>query len=364
MFSHCCGGKKNSPSPPKNSTPPKKQKTLKTASNKALIILLQQPNISRAKKQLIQRELKRRNKNNYGYELAKMFGMSPPPTNKLRVEHGNIHGRLAKQSGVNLRFMYAPEHAEHFRRVSPRKRINPETRLYRIERKVKRNGLNMVLLPIISNRNPKIYKNTGWKYKAGPVAGGVTILYNNRNSVPFVINKKTGRRRPVPGNINVSRLHLHPRNMRVETWNAYTKRVNQLSKKFKSLKKANNYATGRTTNKPANSTMRFYFNTHPRARMSGSNNPKNIQRGIKNSIQSNLFEYMPVPNRANLQEKWQMLTNTNHVKNLNNLVNKMANYHRTYRESKEKKWNRHNAETFAQLYERAANRNKYGFYYR
>jgi hypothetical protein len=151
--------------------------------------------------------------------------------------------------------------------------------------------------------------------------------------------------------------------MKVETWNAYTKRVNQLSKKFKSLQKANNYATGRTTNKPANSTMRFYFNTHPRARVSGYNNPRNIQREIKNSIQSNLFENMPVPNRANLREKWQMLTNTNHVKNLNNLVNKMANYYRAYRESNEKKWNRHAEETFAQLYERAVKRNKYLYYY-
>jgi len=364
MFRSCIGRACGGPSPPKRKSPP--QKTLQTASKRELEILLGLPNVSIYKKRIIRRELRGRNqnKNNYGYEMAKMFGTTPPPSNKWLVEHANVKGRIAQEAGMakSIRKFIHPEQQKHFiPKPSTPKSTNPQTRLYRITRKVKRTGLEHTLLPIISNRNPKIYKNSGWKYKA--VAGGVTILYNNRNSVPFIINKKTGKRKPVPENINVSRLHLHPRNMKVETWNAYTKRVNQLSKKFKSLQKANNYATGRTTNKPANSTMRFYFNTHPRARVSGYNNPRNIQREIKNSIQSNLFENMPVPNRANLREKWQMLTNTNHVKNLNNLVNKMANYYRAYRESNEKKWNRHAEETFAQLYERAVKRNKYLYYY-
>lgn len=351
----CCGGVTPSPSPPKRQT------SIKTASNKALMILLQQPNVSRVKKQLIQRELVRRNKNNYGYELAKMFGTSPPPTNKLRVEHGNIHGRLAKQSGVNLRFMYAPEHTEHFRRVSPRKRINPETRLYRISRKVKKAGLNMVLLPIISNRNPKIYKNTGWKYKSGPVAGGVTILYNNRNSVPFIINNKTGQRKPVPDGVRVDNLHLIPRNMKVNTMNAYMKRINQLSKKFKSLQKSNAYATGRLQNKPVNSSMRYYYNTHPRALVTRARTPANIQQALKERIQSNLFEYMNVPNRNNLRQKWEILTNASQVKNMENLIRKM----RRYKRNAESTWEpQHNAQTFNNLYNRALTRNRYGFYYR
>jgi hypothetical protein len=216
-----------------------------------------------------------------------MFGTTHPPSNKWLVEHANVKGRIAQESGMakSIRGFIHPAQLGHFtRKPSPPKQNNPIAREYRIERKIKRAGLHF----------------TGIKN----------------------------------------------------------------AKQLQALQRANNYATGRTTNKPSNSTMRFYYRTHPRARASGYNNPRNIQRGIKNSIQSNLFENMPVPNRANLREKWQMLTNTNHVKNLNNLVNKMANYHRAYRESNEKKWARHNKETFAQLYERAANRNKYGFYYR
>ena len=347
----------HSPSPAKRT-----QNTLKTASNKSLLILLQQPNVSRIKKQQIQRELKLRNKTNYGYELAKMFGMSPPPTNKLRVSNANVIGRIVKQSGVPLKQMrlrFAPEHAEHFTIKRSPMKINPQTRLYRITRNVRRNGLNMVLLPILSNRNPKIYKNTGWKYKAGPVEG-MTILYNNRNSVPFIINKKTGRRKPVPDGVRIDNLHLIPRNMKVNTLNAYSKRVNQLSKKFKSLQKSNDYATGRSKNKPTNSSMRYYYNTHPRPLVTRARTPANIQKSIKESIQSNLFEYINVPNRNNLRQKWQNLTNTNKVNTLENLVKKMRRYKRNAGNT----LGGHNARTFNNLYNRALTRNQYGFYYR
>ena len=271
-----CGCGKTQPSPPK------KQTTLKSASNKALRILLQQPNVSRTKKQLIQRELKRRNKNNYGYELAKMFGVSPPPTNKLRVEHGNIHGRLAKQSGViSLRLMYAPEHAEHFmRNVQPPKPNNPRAREYRFQRKLKRVGLGL-----------------------------------------------TGIQTP---------------------------------RQLKSLQRANNYATGRSSTKPANSSMVYYFSVHPRARFPRAHTVNNIQRHLREAIQSNLFEYMQVPNRNNLRQKWEILTNRNQVSNMENLVRKM----RRYRRAAETTWDPHNAQTFANLYNRAKTRNSYGFYYR
>jgi hypothetical protein len=336
---------------------------MSSASNKALLILLQQPNISREKKQLIQRELLRRNKNNYGYELSKMFGVSPPPTNKIRVSHANVMGRIVKQSGTPLkqfRVRFAPEHTGQFMRKKTPKVTNPQTRLYRIARKVKRAGLEMVLLPIISNRNPKIYKNTEWRYKAGPVEGGVTILYNNRNSVPFIIDKKTGRRKPVPPGVPIANLHLFPRNMKVNTLNAYSKRVNQLSKKFKSLQKSNAYATGRSPNKPANSSMRYYFRTHPRPLVTRARTPANIQRSIKESIQSNLFEYINVPNRNNLRQKWQNLTNRDKVNTIKNLVKKM----RRYRRSAGNTLAPYNERTFNNLYNRALTRNQYGFYYR
>jgi len=342
---------------------PQPQKTLETASNRALMILLTLKNVPKNKKLLIQRELRRRNKNNYGYELAKMFGSSPPPSNKWILEHANVKGRIAQESGMakSIRRRIHPAHIGQFTRTPPKRVTDPQTRLYRITRKVKRAGLEQVLLPIISNRNPKIYKNTGWKYKAGPIAGDITILYNNRNSVPFVINKKTGKRRPVPEGLRVNQLELIPRNMNVNTLNAYSKRVNQLSKKFKSLQTSNDYATGRNKNKkPANSSMKFYFNTHPRALVTRARTPANIQRSIKESIQSNLFEYMPVPNRNNLRQKWETLTNMNQVNTLNNLVKKM----RRYRRVAENTWEPHNAQTFVNMYNRALTRNKYGFYYR
>lgn len=263
---------------------PKKQTTLKTASNKALMILLQQPNVPRNKKQLIQRELKRRNKNNYGYELAKMFGVSPPPSNKIRVANANVLGRIVKQSGVplrNLRLRFAPEHTEHFTRVRIPKPNNPRAREYRLARKIKRAGLELT---------------------------GI-----------------------------------------------------QNAKQLKSLQRANNYATGRSSNNPGNSTMRFYFRTHPRPAHMNAITVNNIRRKLKERIQSNLFEYMNVPNSNNLRQKWEILINASQVKNMENLIEKMKMYKLKAESTREPQ---HNAQTFANLYNRAKTRNSYGFYYR
>lgn len=276
MFRSCTGCRSKSESPP-----PIKQKTIKTALIKDLIILLQQPNVPRTKKQLIQRELRRRNKNNYGYELAKMFGVSPPPTNKLRVSNANVLGRIVKQSGVplrNLRLRFAPEHTEHFTRKP--KTPNPRAREYRFKRKIKRAGLEMI---------------------------GI-----------------------------------------------------QNAKQLKSLQRANNYATGRSSNNPGNSTMRFYFRSHPRPAQMNARTVNNIRRTLKERIQTNLFEYINVPNRNNLREKWQTLTNRNQVKNTENLIKKMRRYRRSARNTLAP----YNAQTFNSLYNRALTRNKYGFYYR
>lgn len=269
------------PSPSPTKTKPKG--TLKTASNKALMILLQQPNISRSKKGLIQRELRRRNKNNYGYELAKMFGASPPPTNKIRVSNANVLGRIVKQSDVplrNLRIRFAPEHTGQFTRTRTPKPNNPRAREYRLRRKLVRAGLELT---------------------------GI-----------------------------------------------------QNTKQLKSLQRANNYATGRSSNKPANSTMRYYFRTHPRAIFSHARTVNNIQRALRERIQSNLFEYINVPNRNNLRQKWEILTNKNQVNTLENLVKKMRRYKRNTGNALAG----HNAQTFTNMYNRALTRNQYGFYYR
>lgn len=271
-----CHRREPTPSPPK-------PKTLKTASNKALMILLQQPNLPRNKKGLIQRELRRRNKNNYGYELAKMFGASPPPTNKIRVSNANVMGRIVKQSGVplrNLRIRFAPEHTGQFTRARTPKPNNPRAREYRIRRKLVRAGLELT---------------------------GI-----------------------------------------------------QNTKQLKSLQRANNYATGRSSNKPTNSTMRYYFRTHPRPAQMNAHTVNNIQRALRERIQSNLFEYINVPNRNNLRQKWQNLTNRDKVNTLKNLMKKMKRYKRNAGNALAG----HNARTFNNLYNRALTRNRYGFYYR
>ena len=259
----------------------RKQTTLKTASNKALRILLQQPNVPRVKKQLIQRELRRRNKENYGYELAKMFGVTPPPTNKIRVAHANVISRIVKQSGVplrNMRISLAPEHTGQFTNKGPTKSVVPKA--YRFRRKLVRAGFELLGL--------------------------------------------------------------------------------QTAKQLQSLQRANNYATGRSSKKPANSTMRYYFRIHPRAISTMASSVNNIRRALKEHIQSNLFEYMPVPNRNNMLENWEILTNRNEIRNLNNLRNKMNKYRLKARNT----WARYDRNTFDRLYNRVVNRNKYGFYYR
>jgi hypothetical protein len=210
-----------------------------------------------------------------------MFGATPPPTNRIRVAHGNVLGRIAKQSGIpmkQLRLSFAPEHAEHFTRAP--KQNNPKAREYRVRRKIKRAGLYLTSV----------------------------------------------------------------------------KNVKQLQ----SLQRANNYATGRSSKNPGNSTMRYYFRTHPRARSTNARNMNNIQRALRERIQENLFEYMPVPNRENLRTKWQTLTNRNQVNTLNNLTKLM----KRYRRDAENTWEPHNAQTFVNMYNRAITRNKYGFYYR
>ncbi len=347
-FLSCFSRKCNSPP----SAPP--QKTLKTASNKALLILMQQPNVSRNKKMLIQRELKRRNKENYGYELAKMFGTSPPPTNKTRIAHGNVIGRIARDS----RLMFAPEHTEHFlTRRTTQKPNNPEARFYRAKR------TNTISLQMNRrNKNPKAFKNMGWRFRAFPLAHrNHNLFYNTINSQPFMINKKSGLRKQVPQRLLLGGVsELTPRNMRTNTWNAYTKRVNTYVKQLKSLQRANNYAMGRSNKKPSNSSMRFYFQKHPRPAQMNAQTVNNLRRALKERIQGNLFEYMPVPLNANLQRNWEILTNRNQVNNINNLITKMKRYSRKASGT----WRRADELVFGTLYNRLVTRNKYGFYYR
>lgn len=354
MFS-CFSRKKPCPSP---SPSPYKHGGVKKLTNKQLRMLLQLGNVSNIKKRFVQRELRRRNKQNYGYELAKMFGETPPKTNRTRVSHGNIMGRILRQGGAKMntfRLMFDPAHASHFASsVRPRSQ-KPETKAYRTKRRA-RNIFEFQN----TQHHPMAYRNTTWRFYATPLAHrNRTIYYTNRNSVPFLIDKKSGARKPVPrillqGGVGT----LVPRNMARNTLNAYTKRVNQYVKQVKSLKRSNNYATGRSKNKPTNASLRFYFNTHPRALQLNNNYTRNasgIQRHLKNRLANNLLEHMSVPANQNLAEKLVQIANANNIPNLLKRMN-------AYERNAGRTWSLTNRRVFDTIYQRTLSRNKQGFY--
>lgn len=325
-------------------------------TNKELRMLLHLKNVSNTKKRFAERELKKRNKQNYGYELATLFGETPPPSNRTRVAHANVMGRVLRQSGAKMnriRLLFDPAHAAQFaNRPHTQRRQNPVTKAYRTQRKNKSFGLNEHL-------HPTAYKNNTWRFYAVPLAHrNHAIFYETRNSAPFVIDKKTGARKPVPQRLLQGGIgELFPRNMTRNTWNAYSKRVNQYSKQVKSLRRSNNYATGRSKNKPSNSAMRFYFETHPRALASGARTVENIRKYIKNRIINNFQEHVSAPNSRNkkLQEKYLAVSN---ARNIENLLKKMNNYINA-----REHWTPMNTRMFYDLYNRARTRNKVGFYH-
>ena len=121
----------------KNKSPPRRQNTLKSATNKALRILAQTTGVPPLRRAAIRRELARRNKENYGYELAKMFGVSPPPSNRPTLSNANalLRGVTDPKTVRTLRSMLHPAHAEQLR-VSPNKPKNPVATMYRSRRKL------------------------------------------------------------------------------------------------------------------------------------------------------------------------------------------------------------------------------------
>lgn len=85
--------------------------------------------------------------------------------------------------------------------------------------------------------NPVAYKNTQWRYYI-PYTKYHTFFYNTTNGEPFMINRKSGQRKPVParsgvqGNLPMNEiargrlglLKVVARNS-TNTWNAYMKRA-------------------------------------------------------------------------------------------------------------------------------------------
>lgn len=348
----CFGGStKTCPSP---STP--KRGGVKQLTNKQLRMLLQLGNVSNIKKRFVQRELRRRNKENYGYELAKLFGGNTVPSNKTRVSYGNIMGRILREGGANMskfRLTFDPEHASHFANSVRRSAQKPETKLYRTKRK-------SAAFEFQNMHHPSAYRNTTWRFYSTPLQHRNRIIYyTNRNSVPFLIDKKSGARKQVPARLLQGGVgNLIPRNMNRNTINAYRRRVNQHVKQVKSLMKTNNYATGRSKTKPNISSLRYYFNTHPRALQLTNNYTRNIagiQNQLRNRLANNLLEHMSVPTNQNLQEKLLKIANATNIPNLLKRMN-------AYEKNAGRTWSLTNRHVFNIIRRRALSRNKQGFY--
>jgi hypothetical protein len=305
----------------------------------------------------------RATKKNYGYELRRLFGEKQPKVSAALPP--NMMVNILQKSGKTrrqIRQILPPQYSQYVpkRLVANTKVNNPIAKAYRAKRKIPF-MYNYMNYHYINNKNPKAFLNTQWKFYSLPIGGRDLILfYNSRNSEPFLIDKKSGRRKAVrPSQIAEGRGYLRNRNSG-NTWNAFRQRSQQRAKHSVSFQRANNYATGRTNKAPSNSTMRFYFEYHPRPRQMGANTVENIRREIKNSIQTNLMENLTIPNRNNLQNEFQNLTNRSKVRNMNELVKKMREY-RNKAGNTMTQWNRR---TFDILLQSAINRNKMGVYYR
>lgn len=310
------------------------------ASDRELMILSQIPGASVRK---IQRELKRRNKENYGYELAKMFGVSPPPSNKPSMAHANVFGRFIPSK---MRSQLYPGLAQYIRPQSAPKPMNP------MKAMAKRGSYRNIWL----DRNPKSYKHTWWRFVSRPLAHATNheLFYESRNSDPFLINKRTGRRRRAPMRLLQGGVaNLEARNNRVHTWDAYLKRANQARKQVELLRKANNYATGRSPSiKLTPGQMKYYFREHPRALNLNAHTVNDIRKGILNKLKNNMYTYIQPPERAH--NNWNRLMD---AKNMNTLVRNMKAF-------KEKNyltdWNKQKFDIYLR---RATTRNKTGVYF-
>jgi hypothetical protein len=120
----------------------------------------------------------------------------------------------------------------------------------------------------VNRTNPAALKNTQWKYFL-PYTKNHTIFYNTRNGPGFMINKKSGKRVPVPkravmaGNNTLNVVANRYRNRlsarkATNTWNAYVKRVGKGTRYAKGesarMNKLNSINTKVTNYKRGNKT--------------------------------------------------------------------------------------------------------------
>ena len=79
---------------------------------------------------------------------------------------------------------------------------------------------------VIDRTNPAAYKNNTWRFYF-PWSRDYILFTNTRNGQPFIIDKKTGARKPVParlGVVNGPLQFLQNRKPGFHTWSEYVKR--------------------------------------------------------------------------------------------------------------------------------------------
>ena len=101
----------------------------------------------------------------------------------------------------------------------------------KLHRKIKRRGYT------IGNKTghfnllgPGVYKNKNWLYfyHNSVYPNEAVWFFNSKIGAPFLIDRKTGKRRPVSyfrGSNNVEGLPLTKRSTKYNTWNSYVKRA-------------------------------------------------------------------------------------------------------------------------------------------
>jgi hypothetical protein len=114
----------------------------------------------------------------------------------------------------------------------PKPPQKPQTRMYRSKRKIyRKTGVDAPYLRF--NKTPVVYKNKNWKYYLmafAPNNTGYPIFFRSKkNSDPYIIHPRTGRRKTVNlyNHINATENYTNNMTRRTSknTWNSYVNRT-------------------------------------------------------------------------------------------------------------------------------------------
>jgi hypothetical protein len=183
--------------------------------------------VNKTKKQLIRKELRNRNMANYGFELATMFGVKPPPSNK--PSRGQ---ELAQFVPRRMRHEFAPEVSKYIpRKSTPRATATTPYRSIRtLKKKLETNRApvgryNIFRKHPLNSNIPIAYKRNDWNsyyipHALEPREKG-PVFFNKNTKEPFHLTKK-GQRIPA---VNLRRGRgVRPRKP-TNTWPEYLRRL-------------------------------------------------------------------------------------------------------------------------------------------